>query len=160
MTLQVGRKPSKSKNLGLMQVVELPYCHISYQAYFPKGAKREIRDESGKLLFNGRNTRFHTPYFYYPVGEKPNQKINRIFLFCQKKDVEITLKNLTNNGCKNPKAEPMVQRLPRICPSCENEGTIVWDEDYRDYKKENPKIRFWFNHSKTKPKRCFFWNMG
>jgi len=151
MTLQVGRKPSKSKNLGLMQNVELPFCHISYQAIFARGAKREIRDNDGKMLFNGRNTRMQTPYFCYMFEGKPMP----IPLFCQKKDVEITLKNLIQKGCKKPKAEPMVQWLPRKCPSCDNEGTIVWGDDYRDYKKEQPKIRFWYNHSKTKPKRCF-----
>jgi len=56
---------------------------------------------------------------------------------------------------KKPKAEPMSQWLPRTCPSCDNEGTIVWSDDYRDIKKDSPKIRFWYNHSKTKPKRCF-----
>ena len=49
----------------------------------------------------------------------------------------------------------MAQWLPRICPSCDNEGTIVWRDDYRDRKKELPKIRFSYNHSKTKPKGCF-----
>jgi len=150
VSLQVGRKP-KSKNVGLMQVVKLPFCHITYQPFFPKGAKREIRDKDGKLLYHARQMRMSTSHFYYSYEGKPQ----KIPLFVQKKDLEITLKNLIKNGCKKPKAEPMTQWLPRTCPSCDNEGSIVWNEDKRDYKKDSPKIRFWFNHSKTKPKRCF-----
>jgi len=95
VSLQVGRKP-KSKNVGLMQVVKLPFCQITYQPFFPKGAKREIRDKDGKLLYHARQMRMSINHFYY----LHEGKLQEIPLFVQNKDVEITLKNLIKNGCK------------------------------------------------------------
>lgn len=144
-----GRK-TKSKYLGLRQNVLLPIYHISYQPFFPRGSKKEIRDENGNLEFNGLRSRIHTNTFYYQ-GEN---KINHIPLFVLEDEIDITIKNLHNNGVKATTINQQSISLPTICPSCEHTGSATTALDKR-YKTENHFVRIWFNHSKTKPKRCF-----
>ena len=133
----VGRKP-KSKKLGLRQVLKLPVYQITAQPEFVRGAKREIRDNDGKLLFHAR-------------------RISVTVGFVFEKYLELVLTNLKNAGHKNLKSKQMVTDVPAICPSCNHEGNAVWNYQERGYSTElNPPIRIWYNHTKTKPKRCYF----
>ena len=133
-----------------MQNVMLPIYHISYQPFFPRGSKKEIRDKNGKLVFNGRSSRIHRNTFYYQ-GENG---INFIPLSVLEDDVDKTVKNLHNNGVKATTTTQHSTLLPTICPGCDHTGSATATLDKR-YETENRFIRFWYNHSITEPKRCF-----
>lgn len=145
----VGRNP-KSIDIGLMQAMFLPIYHITHQPFFSRGAKREIRDENGKLLFSARNSQISKVSYHY----ESNGKIITIPLFVLEKDVPVTIKNLENNGCKNLQITQMSTSLPKYCPSCEHEGTATCQLDTR-YETQPRFVRIWYNHTNTKPKRCF-----
>jgi len=132
-----------------MQNLQIPFYQISCTPFFVRGAKREIRDKNGKLIFHARNSSIIRGSFFYIFKGKRK----RIPLRVLEKDLSITKQNLKNQGCKNVKESPASLQLPELCPSCDNIGTATCYLDERVQK--NTKIRITYNHNKTKPKRCF-----
>jgi len=145
----VGRNP-KSIDLGLMQRMFLPIYHITHQPFFPHGAKREMRDNNGKLLYSARNIQIREPFFHY----ENNGKIITIPLFVLENNVLLTIKNLKNNGGKNLKIQQVTTELPKFCPSCDHEGTATCKLDTR-YETQPRFVRIHYNHNKPKKDRCY-----
>lgn len=108
---------------------------ISYMPFFPRGAKKEIRDKYGKLLFNARNTRI-------TVGGNYN-----------KEQATKIVTQLKKQGYKKVTMNQLSVDLLSKCPSCERYGNPEIRPDTR-FEIKSPSYRLRYNHS-TKPKTCY-----
>jgi len=117
---------------------------ISYSTEFVRGAKREIRDDNGKLLFSSRQMRTHIGGTY------------------SKEQAETITSAMNEQGIKNIKTEKTNWNLPSECPNCQHQGTPsiykgkgtlrITDEHNQINRDE---LRLIWSHTKTKPKTCF-----
>ena len=174
-----GRK-SLAQQLPHRQFLPIQVYNITHQPVFARGAKREIRDEKGKVVFDGRKTRVSTPFMVYKM--KINDLKDDLLLegFSQEelkisdkteiiqnyestfysppifvdKDTEKKLiqKLEIENRVKGIKFQEQRIDLPKQCPSCERIGTPSFIRDRRKEVKQK-RIRLIYNHS-TKPKSC------
>jgi len=116
---------------------------ISHSPEFVRGAKREIRDGNGKLLYSARQMRMHIGGTYI------KEQAEKIKSFIQEQ------------GLKNVKMEKTNLDLPSECPSCHHQGspsiykgkgTLRITDEYNQINRDE--LRLIYSHSKTKPKTC------
>jgi len=129
-----GRK-SKAQIIQPSAHLPIDLFTISHSPQFARGAKREMRDENGKLMFNARNTRMVIGGSY------------------QKSEAQAITNSLTDQGFKNVKMKPTSLNLPSKCQSCKREGTPAITVDRRKDLLE-PKLRLNYNHD-SYPKTCY-----
>lgn len=130
----VGRKP-KAKVRKPTAHLPIELYTVSYSPQFPRGAKREIRDDDGKLLFSARQMRIRD---------------SRVFT---KDQIENVIKALVTVGYQNVEAVQQKIDLPSKCPACKREGTPAITIDKRQDLKEK-KNRLNYNHTSS-PKTCY-----
>ena len=116
---------------------------ISHSPEFVRGAKREIRDKDGKLLYSARAMRMHIGGTY------------------TKEQAEAITSAMKEQGIKNIKMEKIRLNLPSECPSCHHQGspsiykgkgTLRITDEYNQINRDE--LRLIYSHSKTKPKTC------
>ena len=112
---------------------------------FARGAKREIRDDDGKLLYNAERQSSFT--------------IIRTFT---KEQAERKKSILDEQGVKNVKINKTKLNLSTECPRCLHQGTPTIFETtgtVRAHDRQNginrDELRLEYSHTKTKPKTCF-----
>jgi len=117
---------------------------ISYSTEFVRGAKREIRDDYGNLLYSSRQMRTHIGGTY------------------TKEQSEAIIYDMNKQGIKNAKMKETKLNLPSKCPRCKQQGSpsiYKGKGTYRLHDKEKQinrdELRLQYNHSKTKPKTCY-----
>lgn len=136
-----GRNPI-AKGLGIMRQVPIPFYHLTFEAFFPRGTKKE-----------NKNVRISTSVFWYvhefEKKKKKYAKFVPIELFVSKENLEGTIENLKLNGAKKIKKTQHKISLPRYCPECEKVGTSTTKLDDR-YETKNHKVRIHYNHGKSK----------
>jgi len=137
-----GRK-SNAKIIGPNAYLPIERYTISHSMEWVRGAKREIRDEDGKLLNSERSFRTHIAGTY------------------TKKEAEEFKSYMHEHGVKNIKLHKLDLDLASECPKCENAGTpsiYHGKPTFRVYDKHNKnnkdELRLIYSHSKTKP-NCF-----
>jgi len=117
---------------------------ISYRTEFVRGAKREIRDDNGKLLYSSRQMRTVIGGTY------------------TKEQAETIISTMKEQGIKNTKMNKLKFNLTSECPSCHNpgspstyhgKGTLRTTDEHNQINRDE--LRLQYNHSKTKPKTCF-----
>lgn len=137
---------SKSKQTPVSNHFPIGLFTVSYQPFFPRGAKRKLRDENGKLLYNLENSRIKT---------------GRTF---SEDEIDDVIKLLKEQGFKKIKKEELTIDLPRICPLCHRPGSPSKRKDIRfrlkdktlddiEKKKKNQKFVLKYTHSKS-PETC------
>jgi len=137
------RKPN-ARIIGTHAYLPVEHYTISHSMEWVRGAKREIRDNDGKLLISERDFRQGVP------GTYTKEQAESIKSYMQKQ------------GIKNIKLNKLDLDLKSKCPKCGNLGTPnfyhgtqtvrVNDPQNKNYEDE---LRLTYNHSKTKPKTCF-----
>lgn len=102
--------------------------------FFPRGSKKEIRDDKGNLLFNARNSRIVVGGNY------------------TKEQAENIVNQLIESGYKKVQKNKLSIDLPSKCPSCKRQGNpgIVADGRFELKLKQ---FRLHYNHSSS-PKTC------
>ena len=139
----VGRK-SNATIIGPNAYLPAELYTISYSTEFVRGAKTEIRDDDGKLLYNAKTSMRTHPMETYT-----------------KEQAESFKSFLHEQGIKNIKLHKPKWDFPSKCPSCHNygtpniynwKGTLRSGEGYKEIKRDSLKLIY--NHSKTKPKTC------
>jgi len=117
---------------------------ITHSMEWVRGAKREIRDDDGKLLNSERDFRTGVPGTY------------------TKEQAESIKSYMQGQGIKNIKLHKLGLDLASKCPKCGNAGTPTiyhGTQTVRVNDIQNKNIvdehRLTYNHSKTKPKTCF-----
>ena len=122
---------------------------ISHSPEFVRGAKKEIRDDNGKLLYSARQMRMH---------------IGGTFT---KEQAETIASAMKEQGIKNIKFEKTKLNLPSECPSCHHQGspsiykgkgTLRIDDERNQINRDE--FRLIWSHTKTKPKTCFVGNVN
>ena len=118
---------------------------VSYQPFFERGAKRKIRDENGKLIYNAENTRITRQYVY------------------TKDEIENVMQTANEKGYKKARKEELTIPLPRECPLCHRLGSPakyktrfrVKDKMLDDIEKNklSQKYLLKYSHS-TSPEKC------
>jgi len=117
---------------------------ITHSMEWVRGAKREIRDDDGKLLNSEKDFRTGVPGTY------------------TKKQAESIKSYMQGQGIKNIKLRKLDLDLASKCPKCGNAGTPsiyhgTQTVRVNDIQNKNlvDELRLTYNHSKTKPKTCF-----
>lgn len=138
-----GRKPiSNIVEPSALLPVEL--YTISHSPQFTRGAKREIRDNYGNLLYSSRQMRMHVGGTF------------------TKDQAKIIISEMKSDGIKNIKLTKTNLNLPNKCPSCKNngspsiykgKGTLRVGDKHNE--KNRDELRLIYSHSVTKPKTCF-----
>ena len=139
----VGRK-SNATIIGPNAYLPAELYTISYSTEFVRGAKTEIRDDDGKLLYNAKTSmRTHIAGTY------------------TKEQAESFKSFLQEQGIKNIKLHKPKWDFPRECPSCKHngqpniykqKGTYRINDTEKGIKRDS--LKLFYNHSKTKPKTC------
>jgi len=136
-----GRKPI-SQGIGIMRHAPIPFYHLTHEAFFPRGTKKE-----------NKNVRISRSIFWYiHEFEKKKKKYAKaipIELFVSEENLENTIKTLKLNGVKIIKKVHLKIPLPMYCPECEKVGTSNTKLDER-YETKNHKVRITYNHGKSK----------
>ena len=174
-----GRK-SLAQQLPHRQFLPIQVYNITHQPVFARGAKREIRDEKGKVVFDGRKTRISIPYLVYKMkirdlvddlqlegfSQEELKALDKTgiiqlyestfhsppFFVDKQTEKKLIQKLESENGVKRIKFQEQRIDLPIQCPSCERIGTPSFIRDRRKEVKQK-RIRLVYNHS-TKPKTC------
>lgn len=137
---------SKSKQTPISNHFPIGLFTISYQPFFPRGAKRKLRDENGKLIYNLENSRIKTGHIF------------------SEDEIDNVVKSLKEQGYKKIKKEELTINLPRICPVCHRLGSPSKRKDTRfklkdkilddiEKKKQNQKYVLKYTHSES-PETC------
>jgi len=117
---------------------------ISHSMEWVRGAKREIRDDDGKLLNSERDFRTGIGGTY------------------TKEEAESIRSDMQKQGIKNIKLHKLNLDLPSKCPKCGNAGTptiyhgtgtVRANDELNQINRDE--LRLTYNHTKTKPKTCF-----
>jgi len=101
---------------------------------FTRGAKREIRDDNGKLFFSERQMSISIP------GEYTKEELGTV------------IEQLEKQGHKRIKAKELSIDVPSKCPSCKKNGTPSIQPWQPTWKKP-PIKKLVYGHS-SKPKTC------
>lgn len=139
---------SKSHQTPISNHFPIGLYLVSYQPIFPRGAKTEIRDENGKLVYNMKTMSSITP--------------GKIF---SKDEIDNVVKSLTEQGYKRVKKKEMTIDLPRACPRCHNIGSPKIAKMKKRYTPRHDKLsdeeksklyytKLHYGHSTTKPETC------
>ena len=137
---------SKSKQTPISNHFPIGFFTISYQPFFPRGAKRKLRDENGKLIYNLENSRITTGHIFSEY------------------DVDNAIKYLNEQGYKKIKKNELTIDLPRKCPVCGELGSPSKRKDTRfklkdqllddiEKNKQNQNYILKYTHSKS-PETC------
>lgn len=138
-----GRKPN-ARILEPSAYLPVDLYTISHAPQFARGAKREIRDDDGQLLYSSRQMRMHVGGTF------------------TKQQAELVKHEMQEAGIKNIKLHKTKLNLPSKCPSCKNngspsiykgKGTLRKDDTHNEIKRDE--LRLIYSHSNTKPKTCF-----
>jgi len=138
-----GRK-SNAKIIGPNAYLPIERYTISHSMEFVRGAKREIRDEDGKLLNSEKSFRTHIGGTY------------------TKEQAESFKSYMEEQGIKNIKLHKLDLDLASKCPKCGHGGTpttyhgtgTVRVNDLRNQINRD-ELRLTYNHTKAKTKTCF-----
>ncbi len=138
-----GRK-SNAKIIGPNAYLPVERYTISHSMEWVRGAKREIRDDDGKLLNSERDFRTGIGGTY------------------TKEQAETLKSYMQEQGIKNIKLHKLDLNFSTKCPKCEHDGTptiyhgtgTVRVND-RHNQVNRDELRLTYNHTKTKPKTCF-----
>lgn len=139
---------SKSHQTPVSNHFPIGLFTISHQPIFPRGAKTEIRDNKGKLLYNMKTMSSITH--------------GKIF---SKDEIDIVVESLKKQGYKRVKKNELTIDLPRRCPRCNFNGS---PKIVKTRKRYTPKhdtlsdeeksnlfyIKLHYGHSTTKPETC------
>ncbi len=138
-----GRKPI-SKISGPSAYLPVELYTISHSPQFTRGAKKEIRDDDGKLLCSSRQMRMYIGGTY------------------TKEQADVIVDTMKEDGIKNIKLTKTNLNLPHKCPSCKNNGSpsiykgrgiMRVSDKHNEIKRDE--LRLIYSHSITKPKTCF-----
>lgn len=117
---------------------------ISHSMEWVRGAKREIRDDDGKLLNSERDFRTHIGGTY------------------TKEQAESIRTDMQKQGIKNIKLHELDWNFSSKCPKCGNAGNPTIYHGTQTIRRNDTQnknlvdeLRLTYNHSKTKPKTCF-----
>jgi hypothetical protein len=102
-------------------------------------AKKEIRDDKGKLLVSMKKLR-----------TSPSWIIS-------KDEIESIVKHLEDNGLKDVKSKELRINLPRKCPRCNHKGSpriAKWKSPYSPTTPTTHSTQLVYGHSTTKPETC------
>lgn len=96
---------SESKQTPISNHFHIGLFTISYQPFFPRGSKRKLRDENGKLIYNLENSRITKNYIY------------------TKDEIENVMQTAKEKGYKKVRKNELTIDLPRLCPTCHRLGS-------------------------------------
>lgn len=137
---------SKSKQTPVSNHFPIGLFTISYQPFFERGAKRKIRDENGKLIYNAENSRITKNYIY------------------TKDEIENVMQTAKEKGYKKVRKNELTIDLPRMCPVCHRLGSPSKRKDIRfklkdrllddiEKNKQNQNYVLKYTHSES-PETC------
>jgi len=137
------RKPN-AKIIGPNAYLPVELYTISHSMEWVRGAKREIRDDDGKLLNSEQDFRTHIGGTY------------------TKEQAESLKSYMQEQGIKNIKLHKLDWNFASKCPRCGNagnpsmyHGTGTVRANDRQNQINRDELRLTYNHTKTKPKTCF-----
>jgi len=137
------RKPN-AKIIGSNAYLPVELYTISHNMEWVRGAKREIRDDDGKLLNSERDFRTHIGGTY------------------TKEQAESIRTDMQKQGIKNIKLHKLNWNFSSKCPKCghvgnpttyHGTGTVRVNDRLNQINRDE--LRLTYNHTKTKPKTCF-----
>jgi len=139
---------SKSHQTPVSNHFPIGLFTVSCQPIFPRGAKTELRDEQGKLLYN--------------MKTKSKTNLSRVF---SKDEIDNVVELLKERGFKRVKKKELTIDLPRICPRCNNRGSPKIVKMKKRYTPKHDKLsdeeksklfytKLHYGHSTTKPETC------
>ncbi|MBI4131022.1 MAG: hypothetical protein HY476_00845 [Nitrosarchaeum sp.] len=136
---------SKSKQTPVSNHLPIGLFTISYQPFFPRGSKRKIRDENGKLIHNLENSTITTNHIY------------------TKDELDNVIQTAKEKGYKKVRKNELTIDLPRLCPICHRLGSPsksrprfrIKDKMLDDIEKNklSQKYLLKYSHS-TSPEKC------
>ena len=137
-----GRK-SNATIIGPNAYLPIERFTISHSMEWVRGAKREIRDDDGKLLNSERDFRTGIGGTY------------------TKEQAESIRSDMEKQGIKNIKLRKLNWDLPSKCPRCKNNGNPNIYLHKEPYSQKHVSqginkdfLRLVYNHSHTNPKMC------